>query len=114
MKAAKVWHALHWDESRDARELSDCVGLERGRTCEQLRACVRHLRELGLPVVSSGDGYKKSTSPAALARCAQDFNRRADSLRQKADRLLKLIEQGWGPTAYEEEARRVLGQEYDD
>ena len=98
----QIWDAIPWDEPMDSRDISDAAGVPRGRTCEKVREAVRIFRKWGLPVVSGDGGFMKTTSPAALAACARDLSRRAQSTQQQAERMLDRITEGWGRPAYEE------------
>lgn len=104
----RVWEALRWDEWRDAREISDEAGLERGRTCEAVRTAVRNLRELGMPVVSGECGFMKTTSAAELIKNAKLFFAKAASLRVSGERFLDAVENPVAVAAHEDNIRRLF------
>jgi hypothetical protein len=104
----RIWEAIEWEKAKDARDISDDAGVQRGRTCEIVRAAVRAFRDKGLPVVSSSDGFMKSVSPAAIAACARNLYQRAAGTQRRADEMLKRIEEAWPSAAYEELADEML------
>jgi hypothetical protein len=105
----RVWDALQWGVVRDARVIEERAGLPPERTCEGVRAAVRWLRDHGMPVVSNGDGFTKTTNAQWLAECASNLFKRAESLNTRGRGLLKRIEEGWPAAAYEEEVDEMLG-----
>ena len=104
-----IWDALEWEQPLDAREIEERAGFTPQRTCERVRAGVRRLRELGLPVCSNSDGFWKTNLASDLAGCIQNLQQRAAGNQHAADSLLARIMEGpLSRAAYEENARRLL------
>lgn len=106
----RIWKVLRWNEPLDARVVSDRAGVLRGRTCEFVREAVRWMRDQGLAIVSEGEGFCKSISPAKIVPFVKDMHGRADAMRKRADRLLGLLEEDLTERGHEEDARDLFGE----
>ena len=104
----RIWDAIEWEIPKDARDISDEAGVERGRTCEAVRTGVRLLRDQGLPIVGGDEGFQKTVDPSRLVACARNLNARAAAMQNRADGLLKRVEEGWGAAAYQEVADELF------
>lgn len=109
----RVWDALWWGEFRDARDISDEATVDQGRTCEFVREAVRWMRDHGLPVISGDNGFKKTTDPAEIAAFVRMMHAKAVSIHGRADRVLAVLEKGWGKAAHEENATSMFGGQLD-
>ena len=106
----RIWDAIWWEEWRDARDIAQDAGVDPGRTCEAVREAVRWMRDRGLPIVSSEDGFMKTISPTELVKFVRMMQRKADAIRVRGDRILTIVEQGWPAAAYQELAESLFSE----
>lgn len=76
-------------------------------SASEVRHYVNHMRQIGMPVVSSSKGYKYTCDPAEIDDCLAHLYSRARAIRdaatglQKAKYLLTGIREGMQPDLFE-------------
>lgn len=103
-----LWRALDWGQYQKAEDLARRIGLPKENTSERLRALVRSARLKGMPIASSHNGYKKTTSAVALSDTIQHMQKRVSGIQEVVEALVKAIGVHQSIAAWEDTAARFL------